>query len=103
MKTLFIAAALVAAGPVLAADHVVSQKGKTFSTKTLAIKVGDKVQFRNDDTVSHNIFSLSDPMTFDLGSYGPGQSKDMVFTKDGKFDVECATHPDMKMTVVVTK
>lgn len=86
-----------------AAEHTVTQKGKAFSVKTLAVKAGDRVHFRNDDSVAHNVFSLADGMTFDLGTYVAGQSKDVVFSKEGKFEVECAIHPDMKMVVTVTK
>jgi len=42
-------------------------KDKSFSVKTLKIKVGDTVAFRNDDSFFHNIYSLSDVQTFDLG------------------------------------
>lgn len=82
-------------------EHVVSQKDKAFSTKSLNVKVGDKVNFRNDDAFSHNIFSLTDAMPFDLGSYGNGQVKAVVFGKPGKFEIECAIHPDMRMMVNV--
>ncbi len=86
-----------------AETHLVTQKSKTFSTKTMRIKVGDSVDFRNDDTVYHNIFSLSDPTSFDLGSYGPGEKKNVVFDKPGTIEVECAVHKDMKMTIEVAK
>jgi plastocyanin len=38
---------------------------------------------------------------FDLGSYPQGQSKSVTFDKAGKVEVECAIHPQMKMTVEV--
>jgi plastocyanin len=95
--------AALALPAAMAAEHTVTQKGKAFSTATLAVKLGDKVTFRNDDAVSHNVFSLTDPMSFDLGTYSTGQAKDVVFNKEGKFDIECAIHPEMKMSVVVTK
>jgi len=94
--------ALFAASPwSLAGEHVVSQKDKAFSAKTLDIKVGDKVSFRNDDSFSHNIFSLTDAMPFDLGTYGTGQLKAVTFGKPGKFEIECAIHPDMRMVINV--
>jgi plastocyanin len=94
--------ALVAAAPwALASEHVVAQKDKAFSAKTLNIKVGDVVAFRNDDGFSHNIFSLTDAMPFDLGTYSGGQSKTVTFSKAGKFEIECAIHPDMRMVINV--
>lgn len=86
-----------------AKDFEVTQRNKNFDQKKLTIKVGDAVSFKNEDTVSHNVFSLSDAKTFDLGSYPQGQSKKVVFDKDGTVDVECAIHPDMTLTVEVQK
>jgi plastocyanin len=102
---LLVAAAslALAAGQAQAAEFVVSQKNKTFSVKTLAVHVGDSVKFQNDDPFAHNIFSLSDTKSFDLGSYGQGQVKSVVMDKPGIVDVECAVHPDMKMTIEVKK
>jgi plastocyanin len=97
-------AALVAASQITLAaqEHVVSQKDKAFSTKKLEVKVGDKVAFRNDDGFSHNIFSLTDAMPFDLGTYANGQVKTVTFAKPGKFEIECAIHPEMRMLIEVT-
>jgi plastocyanin len=105
MRALFLFAALVTALSSLPAaasqEHVVAQKDKAFTTKALSIKAGDKVAFRNDDGYSHNIFSLTDAMPFDLGTYGGGQSKTVTFNKPGKFEIECAIHPDMRMLITV--
>ena len=96
-----LAAALVCGAALASQEHVVAQKDKAFSTKKLDIKVGDKVAFRNDDGFSHNIFSLTDAMPFDLGTYGGGQMKTVTFAKPGKFEIECAIHPDMRMVITV--
>ena len=86
-----------------AAEHVVGQKDKAFTMSHLKIKVGETVAFRNDDPFFHNIFSLSDVQSFDLGSFPQGQSRKVVFNKEGKIDVECAIHPDMRMVIEVVK
>ncbi len=88
-------------GSVLAADTVVGQKNKEFTVRHLKVKVGDTVSFRNDDPFFHNVFSLSDAATFDLGSYPQGQSKSVTFKKPGKAEIECSIHPNMKMVVEV--
>jgi len=90
-------------GQANAGEHVVNQKNKAFSTKKITVQQGDSVRFVNDDPFAHNIFSLSEVKSFDLGSYGQGQSKAVVMDKVGTVDVECAVHPDMKMTVEVKK
>lgn len=95
--------ALVVALPAQAAEHVVSQKGKTFSAKRLTVQKGDSVKFVNDDPFAHNIFSLSDAKSFDLGSYGQGLAKSVVLDQPGLVEVECAVHPDMKLLIEVKK
>jgi plastocyanin len=86
-----------------AGEQVVDQKDKQFSKKSLRIKVGDVVEFRNSDPFAHNIFSLSDAKPFDLGSYPQGQSKKVTFDKPGKVEVECSIHPSMQMDIEVEK
>ena len=89
--------------PAWAGEHVVSQKGKTFSVKKMTVSAGDSVKFVNDDPFAHNVFSLSDAKSFDLGSYGQGLAKSVVLDKPGTVEVECAVHPDMRMVIEVRK
>ena len=86
-----------------AAEQLIDQKDKQFSKKSVKIKVGDVLEFRNSDPFAHNIFSLSDSKSFDLGSYPQGQSKKVTFDKPGKVEVECSIHPGMQMLVEVEK
>ena len=88
---------------VFSAEQLIDQKDKQFSKKSVKIKVGDTLEFRNSDPFAHNIFSLSDTKSFDLGSYPQGQSKKVTFDKPGKVEVECSIHPGMQMTVEVEK
>jgi plastocyanin len=97
----FIGALLVTSAQ--SAEFTVSQKNKAFSQPFLKIKVGDTVNFLNDDPFFHNVFSLSDPKTFDLGSYPQGQGRKVTFDEPGAVFIECAIHPFMKMKVEVTK
>ena len=100
---LILVLSAVIALPVYAKDIEVTQKDKKFSQAKLTLSVGDSVSFKNEDPFSHNIFSLSDTKTFDLGSYPQGQSKKVTFDKPGTVEVECAIHPDMKLTIEVKK
>jgi plastocyanin len=98
-----IVVTLTVATPAAAGDIVVSQKNKAFTTKAVKAKVGDKIVFRNDDPFAHNIFSLSDTQSFDLGSFGQGGQRDITLAKEGTLEIECAIHPEMKLMVNVTK
>ncbi len=97
------AALLAAALPAAAADIEVVQKNKKFSTAAVKAKVGDTLVFRNDDPFFHNIFSLSETQSFDLGSYPQGESRKVVLKKEGTVEIECAIHPEMKLKVQVAK
>ena len=105
MNPFRLAAAVALSGlsltPAWSAEHTVSQKNKEFATKSLQVKVGDSVDFRNDDTFAHNVFSLSDVKSFDLGSYPQGQSRKVTFEKAGKVEVECSIHPNMRLAIEV--
>lgn len=83
------------------ADHVVSQKNKAFSEPTLSVRVGEKVVFRNDDSVPHNVFSSTVGSTFNLKSQAPGAESQVAFEKAGTVEVRCAFHPAMKLKVTV--
>jgi plastocyanin len=98
----FGAVILASIGPLaLAAEHEVGQLNKEFTVKELTVKQGDKVKFINRDPFFHNVFSLSNEMFFDLGSYPKDEFKEVVFDKKGAIEVECAIHPNMKMVVNV--
>ncbi|MFK7816906.1 MAG: plastocyanin/azurin family copper-binding protein [Gammaproteobacteria bacterium] len=82
-------------------EHVVDQIDKEFSETEITIKVGDEVHFKNEDRFFHNVFSLSDIKTFDLGSYPKGEQRSVKFDAAGEVKIECAIHPDMQMTIKV--
>lgn len=89
-----------------AKEYTIKQQDKSFVSDTgkidaIEIVLGDSIKFENADPFFHNIFSLSDLKTFDLGSYKQGSSKSVVFDKTGDIDVECAIHPQMYLKVQV--
>jgi plastocyanin len=89
--------------PAIAGDQTVGQARKAFTLGVLKARVGDTVTFRNDDEFAHNVFSLSDVQSFDLGSYKKGEVRSVKLTAPGVIEVECAIHPEMKMQIEVAK
>ena len=85
----------------LAANEVIHQQGRAFSSESITVKKGDGITFLNDDSVPHNIMSASTGNEFNLGSQQPGSSIDVTFKVAGDVQVICAIHPRMKMTVKV--
>jgi plastocyanin len=100
VQVLILLAAL-AATAAYADDHVVTQKGKAFSVATLKAKVGDTLTFENLDPFVHNIFSLSDLQSFDLGTFSKGETRQITLQHKGRLEVECAIHPEMHLLVEV--
>ena len=89
-----------------AEEFTVTQTDNTFKmsgakVEKLTIKAGDSIKFLNEDPWFHNVFSLSDVKTFDLGSYPKGQFKTVTFDKPGQVDIECAIHPQMQLHLEV--
>ena len=86
----------------LAANQMITQKGRVFSAENVTIKKGDALTFVNDDSIPHNIMSATKGSEFNLGSQAPGTSTDVTFKEAGDVQVICAIHPRMKMMVKVT-
>lgn len=86
-----------------AGKQTVQQKNKTFSSTELTLKVGDVLEFKNDDDVAHNVFSTSETQAFNTKIQPPGASAEVTFVKEGTVQVRCAIHPQMKLTVHVEK
>jgi plastocyanin len=79
----------------------VNTHSKGFSPSLLVVPAGSTLNFPNRDVVLHNVFSRTPGATFDFGNYGPGQSRQQVFTKPGLVIVNCSVHHSMRATVVV--
>jgi plastocyanin len=104
IRTLAAGIALSLLVPAYAAStHAVGQAKKAFTVSALKAKVGDTITFKNDDEFAHNVFSLSDVQSFDLGSYKKGETRSLTLTSAGTIEVECAIHPEMKMKIEVAK
>lgn len=80
---------------------VISQNNRQFSPRVLPIVKGTTVEFPNDDTILHNIFSLSKTNRFDLDIYRPGKSKSVTFPEPGLVKVYCNIHSSMSCSIIV--
>ncbi len=80
---------------------VVTQAQMRFSPTVLPVVVGTTVGFPNNDRVFHNVFSLSKAKPFDLGVYGGGRSRQVLFEETGLVRVFCNLHADMSSSVLV--
>jgi plastocyanin len=78
-----------------------NQRNERFVPHVVAIPVGSIVEFPNNDRTYHNVFSLSDVKSFDLGRYAAGQSKSVRFDRPGIVRVFCDIHSHMSAFVLV--
>ncbi len=84
------------------ATQQIQQLDRRFMPDMLVVPVGSTVSFPNMDPIFHNIYSLSKPKSFDLGSYDKGETRRVTFQKPGIVDIYCHLHPNMEATVFVT-
>ncbi|WP_395019010.1 plastocyanin/azurin family copper-binding protein [Dongia sp.] len=103
IRILALAALMVIAkaGLSIGDEIKVSQANKSFGPAAVTIKSGDTIDFVNDDKIAHNVFTKGAPEDFSLGTIKPGDDRKTTFTTPGVYDVRCAIHPGMKMTVTV--
>lgn len=88
--------------PDTPATERIEQLNRRFVPDLVVVPAGSTVSFPNMDPIFHNIYSLSKPKSFDLGSYDKSQSRTVMFPKPGIVDIYCHLHPNMQATVVVT-
>ncbi|MBM3820973.1 MAG: hypothetical protein FJW14_18430, partial [Acidimicrobiia bacterium] len=77
------------------------QRNETFIPHVLAVTAGTLVDFPNNDSTYHNVFSLSRAKRFDLGRYARGRSKAVRFDRPGIVRVFCDIHSHMSAFVLV--
>jgi plastocyanin len=77
------------------AQFDVTISDKTFSPHVMVVPVGSTVAFPNHDPFDHNVFSVSEPNSFDLGLYGRGVGKSRTFSSPGLVRLFCNVHPRM--------
>jgi plastocyanin len=105
MTVAFVAGAVTALGMLAGsafADSSISQKGREFHPGEITIKRGETIQIVNDDgDLLHHAYIESTKFSFDSGDQKPGSITPITFAVAGDFDVLCAIHPKMKLTVHV--
>ena len=104
MKLLnILIATVLGLAPLSAAAVTIDQKDRTFSKPEVTLHPGDTIVFRNSDEVTHNVFSVTSGMEFELRRQAPGGTSPVVFAKEGVAEVRCSIHPKMKLIVTVKR
>lgn len=74
---------------------------KVYAPHVVVVPVGSTVRFPNHDPFNHNVFSVSEANSFDLGLYGRGETRSQSFAHPGLVRVYCNVHPRMVAYVLV--
>jgi plastocyanin len=79
----------------------ITQRKKTFLPHVLVVPKGSTVEFRNEDAIYHNAFSLDKPNDFDAGIRAKGNTYSRTFAEPGPVEILCNIHASMNAFVVV--
>jgi plastocyanin len=80
---------------------VMRQKDKAFHPYVLAVVAGSTVEFPNDDTIYHGVYSESKVQAFELPQYANGESRSITFKTPGVVELFCHIHAHMNAYIVV--
>ena len=83
---------------------IMDQRNMAFAPHVLPILNGSKVNFPNSDLVRHSVYSTSKAMSFNLGLYGMGDTKDVMFkltTVPAEIHLQCSIHSQLSGFIYV--
>ena len=79
------------------------QRDLTFVPGLLPIRTGTRVEFPNEDSTYHNVFSFSPTKRFDLGRYRADETPppSQLFDRPGLVTLRCDIHKHMRAAILV--
>jgi plastocyanin len=86
-----------------ATTATIQLQGRQFSPRVRAVPEGSTIEFPNQDSFSHNVFSKAAGGAFDTGVFARGRTREQLFKEAGVFPIYCNIHPRMTGYVVVLK
>ncbi|MEX2256178.1 MAG: plastocyanin/azurin family copper-binding protein [Acidimicrobiia bacterium] len=99
----FAVLGLVVVAPAAGAtDTRVSVDDNFFKPKKVAVEVGDKVTWKWDGFVAHNVVVEKGPQKFKSRTQAEGKFS-RVIKKPGTYKIVCTLHPGMTMKIVATE
>ena len=90
------------------ADAASGEPDSWYVTGMLCRKdIGDVIKFKNEDEITHNVYSITSGNEFEIKVQKPGETGTVEINpknhRKGKMEVECAIHPNMKLLVNIKK
>jgi plastocyanin len=90
------------AAPRPPATAVMDQRNRAFVPRVLVIAVGTSVEFPNNDSVSHQVYSFSPAKKFQLPLYKGAHHAPVAFDREGLVVLGCNIHDEMAGYIYVT-
>lgn len=87
---------------IATATAVMDQRNLAFTPRVLAIAVGTRVDFPNNDGVSHQVYSFSPAKKFQLPLYKGEAHPPVLFDREGLVVLGCNIHDQMVGYIYVT-
>ena len=84
----------------VSAEATIAMRGREFVPHIAVLRRGGTVQFPNADPFSHNVFSNTEPGSFDLGLYRRGATRTATFDRPGVYPIYCNIHARMVSYVI---
>ncbi len=100
LRALFVAACLVTASPVAAAEADVTIDNFAFTPQVLTVKAGTAVIFRNHDDIPHSVVGAK--QEFHSKALDTDDAFSFTFAKPGAYEYFCGLHPKMTGQIIVT-
>jgi plastocyanin len=82
---------------------VIEQRGAEFSPYVTVVQTGTAVDFPNNDTVRHHVYSFSQPKRFEIKLYAGKPGQPITFDKPGEVVIGCNIHDWMEAYVLVVE
>jgi plastocyanin len=89
--------------PHAAAHVVIEQRGAEFAPYVTVVQTGAAVDFPNNDTVRHHVYSFSQPKRFEIKLYAGKPGQPITFDKPGEVVIGCNIHDWMEAYVLVVE
>jgi plastocyanin len=86
-----------------AAHAIIEQRGTEFIPYVTVVQTGTSVEFPNNDTVRHHVYSFSQPKRFEIKLYAGKPGQPITFDKPGEVVIGCNIHDWMEAYVLVVE
>jgi plastocyanin len=105
-SVVYLGAAAGTTFPASLKEAVVDQKDMVFLPVVQVVQLGTTVEFRNSDSVAHNVYwpSIGDnrKLGHNLGTWPQGEKRSFKFDNPGVVPLLCNVHPEMFAFIVVS-